>query len=377
MSVFKDKEKTKDGRQWRFKVYYHNTEGKLVPYTSKRYLLEKEAKAEERVFLLNRDAPVKKKFGVIADDYFDDAFKRIRESTVLTYKSNYENHVKPYFENKYIDEISVRDIENWKNKLIDKGLSIDSCNQYYVIFNEIFKFANKKYELNYNPVDLSGRFQKRNDEVVETEKKLRYIVYDQYCKFISVIIDKLWHCFFLTLYFTGMRKGEMLALTWKDVDFEKNKIRVNKTISFNTKSGRYKITATKNCLNREITMSKKLREELLAYKEYVKNQFSDFNEDWFVFGNGDVLSDHEIQKHRKLYFKLADMEKEMITIHEFRHSHVSVCINEYLKSGETDSTKFFLMMSQRMGHGLRVMQEVYMHLFPSVQNEIVDLLDNL
>ncbi len=28
MSVFKDKEKTKDGRQWRFKVYYHNTEGK-------------------------------------------------------------------------------------------------------------------------------------------------------------------------------------------------------------------------------------------------------------------------------------------------------------------------------------------------------------
>ena len=171
MSVFKDKEKTKDGRQWRFKVYYHNTEGKLVPYTSKRYLLEKEAKAEERVFLLNRDAPVKKKFGVIADDYFDDAFKRIRESTVLTYKSNYENHVKPYFENKYIDEISVRDIENWKNKLIDKGLSIDSCNQYYVIFNEIFKFANKKYELNYNPVDLSGRFQKRNDEVVETEKK--------------------------------------------------------------------------------------------------------------------------------------------------------------------------------------------------------------
>ena len=52
MSVFKDKEKTKDGRQWRFKVYYHNADGKLVPYTSKRFLLEKEAKAEERVFIL-------------------------------------------------------------------------------------------------------------------------------------------------------------------------------------------------------------------------------------------------------------------------------------------------------------------------------------
>ncbi len=376
MSVFKDKEKTKDGRQWRFKVYYHNTEGKLVPFTSKRYLLEKEAKAEERVFLMNRDAPVKKKFEVVADDYFEDAFKRLRESTVLTYKSNYENHIKPYFKNKFIDEISVMDIENWKNKLLDKGLSVDSCNQYYVVFKEIFSFANRKYELNYNPVELSGRFKKRNDEVVKTSDKLRYIVYEQFCKFINVIDDALWHCFFLTLYFTGMRKGEMLALTWKDINFDTNKISVNKTVSFNTKTGKYKITATKNCLNREITMSKKLRQELLNYKEFVK-QYSDFSEDWFVFGNGEILSDYQVQKHRKLYFKLAGMEKEMITIHEFRHSHVSVCINEYLKSGETDSTKFFLMMSQRMGHSLRVMQEVYMHLFPSVQNEIVDLLDNL
>ncbi len=377
MSVFKDKEKTKDGRQYRFKVYYHNTEGKLVPYTSKRYLLEKEAKAEERVFLLNRDAPVKKRFGIVADDYFEDAFKRLRESTVLSYKSNYENQIKPYLENKFIDEISVMDIEKWKDKLINKKLGIGSCNQYYVVFNEIFKFANRKYELNYNPVELSGRFKKRNDEVIETSKKLRYIVYEQYCKFISVINDDLWHCFFLTLYFTGMRKGEMLALNWKDIEFDTNKISVNKTVSFNTKTGaKYKITATKNSLNREITMSKILRAELLKYKEFVK-QYSDFSDDWFVFGNGEILSDYSIRKHKKLYFKLADMEKEMITIHEFRHSHVSVCINEYLKTGQTDATKFFLMMSQRMGHSLRVMQEVYMHLFPTVQNEIVDLLDNL
>ena len=376
MSVFKDKEKTKDGRQYRFKVYYHNTEGKLVPYTSKRYLFKKEADAEERVFLMNRDAPIKKKFEIVADDYFKDAEKRLRESTYLTYSSQYKNNIKSYFKGKYIDEISVMDIENWKNKLMNKKIKISTCNQYYVVFKEIFTFANRKFELNYNPVALSGRFKKRNDEVIETNKKLRYIVYDQYCKFISVIDDELWHCFFLTLYFTGMRKGEILAITWRDINFNRNVISINKTISFNTKTGKYKITATKNCLNREITMSKRLREELVKYKDFVK-QFNDYNEDWYVFGNGDVISDYQVQSHRKQYFKLADMEKEMITIHEFRHSHVSICINEYIRSGETDSTKFFLMMSQRMGHSLRVMQEVYMHLFPSVQDKIVDLLDNL
>lgn len=376
MSVFKDKEKTKDGRQWRFKVYYHNEDGKLKPYTSKRYLLKKEAEAAERVFKLNRDVPVKKRFDVVADDYFKDAYIRLKESTVNTYYSQYKNNILPYFKNKFIDEINVTDIENWKNKLIDRKIKTSTCNEYYVVFKEIFTYANRKFELNYNPVSLSGRFKRRNDEVIKTEEKLRYITYDEYCKLIDVIQDDLYHCLFLTFYFAGMREGEMQALTWNDIDFNRKVIIVNKTLSTNTKEGRYKITNTKNCLNREISMSRTLYDELKRYKEVVM-KYDDFRSDWFVFGNGDFLSTYNMNKYRKQYFKEAGLEKRLITIHEFRHSHVSLCINEYIKSGQSDSTKFFLMMSQRMGHSLRVMQETYMHLFPSVQDNIVSLLDNL
>ena len=376
MSVFKDKEKTKDGRQWRYKVYYHNEDGKLKPYTSKRYLLKKEAEAAERVFKLNRDVPVKKRFDVVADDYFKDAYIRLKESTVNTYYSQYKNNILPYFKNKFIDEINVTDIENWKNKLIDRKIKTSTCNEYYVVFKEIFTYANRKFELNYNPVSLSGRFKRRNDEVIKTEEKLRYITYDEYCKLIDVIHDDLYHCLFLTFYFAGMREGEMQALTWNDIDFNRKVIIVNKTLSTNTKEGRYKITNTKNCLNREISMSRTLYDELKRYKEVVM-KYDDFKSDWFVFGNGDFLSTYNMNKYRKLYFKEAGLEKRLITIHEFRHSHVSLCINEYIKSGQSDSTKFFLMMSQRMGHSLRVMQETYMHLFPSVQDNIVSLLDNL
>ena len=376
MSVFKDKENTKDGRQWRFKVYYHNEDGKLKPYTSKRYLLKKEAEAAERVFKLNRDVPVKKRFDVVADDYFKDAYIRLKESTVNTYYSQYKNNILPYFKNKFIDEINVSDIENWKNKLIDRKIKTSTCNEYYVVFKEIFTYANRKFELNYNPVSLSGRFKRRNDEVIKTEEKLRYITYEEYCKLIEVIHDDLYHCLFLTFYFAGMREGEMQAITWNDIDFNRKVVIVNKTLSTNTKEGIYKITNTKNCLNREISMSKILYEELKRYKEVVM-KYDDFSSDWFVFGNGDFLSTYQMNKYRKIYFKEAGLEKRLITIHEFRHSHVSLCINEYIKSGQSDSTKFFLMMSQRMGHSLRVMQETYMHLFPSVQDNIVSLLDNL
>ena len=64
-------------------------------------------------------------------------------------------------------------------------------------------------------------------------------------------------------------------------------------------------------------------------------------------------------------------------MHEFRHSHVSLLINEYLKSGQTDTAKLFVMISNRLGHSIKVVQDTYMHLFPTIQDEIVDLLDNL
>ena len=121
-------------------------------------------------------------------------------------------------------------------------------------------------------------------------------------------------------------------------------------------------------------MSKALKDSLLNYKKNMM-KYKDFKESWFVFGNTRFLASTTIDNHKHKYFKLANIPE--ITCHQFRHSHVSLLINQYLKSGQTDTTKFFLMMSDRMGHSVKVMQETYMHLFPTVQNEIVDLLDNL
>ena len=75
------------------------------------------------------------------------------------------------------------------------------------------------------------------------------------------------------------------------------------------------------------------------------------------------------------HFDLSGVKR--ITVHEFRHSHVSLLINEYIKQGNTDTAKFFVLMSQRMGHTIEVMQKTYMHLFPTVRDEIVNLLDDL
>ncbi|MBQ7140446.1 MAG: hypothetical protein IJO32_02965 [Bacilli bacterium] len=97
--------------------------------------------------------------------------------------------------------------------------------------------------------------------------------------------------------------------------------------------------------------------------------------DDYVFGGKHPLSTTTLTNRKNRYFNKCGIKP--ITIHQFRHSHVSLLINEYIKTGQTDTTKFFLMMSNRMGHTIQVMQETYMHLFPEVQNEIVSLLNGL
>ena len=92
-------------------------------------------------------------------------------------------------------------------------------NKAYDILKTIFDFGMKNYGLNENPVQIFGRFQVKQDKVIKDEDKIRYITLEEFNKFISVIKDDLWKVFFYTLYYTGMRKSEIQALTWNDIDF--------------------------------------------------------------------------------------------------------------------------------------------------------------
>ena len=126
MAVYKDKNKTKDGRAWYFKVYKDKK-----AYKSKRYLTKTEAKEEEALFLLKRDNPHRKPFVLIAKDYFDNLSQVRKESTMFSYKNLYHKNIKPYFEEKAINEIKIEDIRKWKELLQAKKLKITYLNKCY------------------------------------------------------------------------------------------------------------------------------------------------------------------------------------------------------------------------------------------------------
>lgn len=379
MAVYQDKDKngkvikTKDGRSWYFKAY---KDGKQ--YKSKKFIKKDEAEKEEALFILKRDIPQNKNFHLVWLDYIQNLEKIRKDSTINSYKKDYNNHIKDFFGKMNISSINIQNIREWAEKLENQGLAIAYMNKIHNILNKIFDFAIKNYGLSSNPSRIYGTFQEKKDKVIADDEKLRYITIDEFNKFISIIEDSLWKTFFIFAFYTGCRRGEIQALTWNDINFDKSEISINKTLYEEVKN-KVTLTSVKNNQNRKIKMSKTLTNALTEYKkEMIK--FSDFKENWFVFGNTRFLAKTTIDRNKDKYFKLSNVKR--ITMHEFRHSHVSLLINEYVKTSKeknmkVDTAKFFLMMSNRMGHTIQVMQETYMHLFPTIQDEIVDLLDNL
>lgn len=379
MAIYKG-EPTKDGRIWYFMCYKKDFDGTNKKYKSKKYLRKADAEEAERIFLMKKESLSKHNFDLIAKDFFDSLYKIRKESTVYSYEACFKKNIKPYFERLDIEMIDVSKIRDWCLKMEKKGFKIRYLNKLYNILNLIFKFAIKNYGLNYNPVMMVGNFEKVNEDIIKDEEKIRYITFDDFKIFVSTIDDILWKTFFNFLFFTGMRKGEVQALTWKDINFEQNEIKVVKTLSVKTKNKEgYKITSTKNYKNRIIQMDNALINSLKQYKEEMK-KYTDFSENWFVFGNSRFLPQTTIDREKTKYFKLCGIHE--ITIHEFRHSHVTMLVNEYIKlcnqnKVEIDAKAFFTMTAGRMGHSIEVMERTYLHLFPQVQNDIVNLLNNL
>lgn len=363
---------TKDGRCWYFTKYKDG-----INHTSKKFMTKEECSKAESKFILKNDNPIYKNFDLVAEEYFENLKKYRKESTLDAYLQVYNKHIYPYFKSSYIKNTNTQDIKKWADMVEKSGISVDYMNIAYNTLNGIFNYGVQNYGLETNPVKIIGRFKRRNDEVKKNKEKLRYITKEEFDKFISVIDDSLWKTWFITCWYTGCRKSELRALKWEDIDFNSNVINIETNLYDRSKEK--KITSTKTNTNRQIVMNKELKDVLFNYKKEMIN-YTDFSNEWFVFGGTQYLSRTTIDRKKDYYFKLSGVRR--ITNHEFRHSIITYLVNSYIencnkKSISIDTEKFFIMLSKRDGHTPETLKRNYLHLFPTVQNEIVDLLDNL
>ena len=173
---------------------------------------------------------------------------------------------------------------------------------------------------------------------------------EEFDKFISVVDNNLYKTMFAMLFFTGRRKGEILALSPNDITekgIKFNKSLTRKTIDDST----YKITSTKAEKVATTPICEPLRNIL---KDYIVPDGE------FFFGGNSPITDNTLRRAFNHYCTLAEVKT--IRIHDLRHSFVSMLI--HLGANIT-------LVADLIGDTLPVVTKTYAHLYEEDKTKIM------
>ena len=351
MPAYKD-EKT---GKWFAKFYYTNWQGIKKQKWKRGFATKKEALGFERDFLEKQSANPDMTFQNLYEIYMEDMAARLKQSTLLTKKTVLQTHILPFFDNKPINEIKASDVRRWQAKLMS---SPNNYSQTYLKkinteLNSIINYAKRFYDLNTNPCGKAGTIGKAKAEEMD------YWTYDEYIAFREGVKDKpLSYICFEVLYWTGMREGELLALSPADIDFDNKLISINRT--YQRIGGKDVFTSPKTRKSkRKIPIPDFLCQEL---SDYIQSRYM-LDADERLFPVTKSYLSHEMIRGCK------NTGVKKIRIHDIRHSHASLLINQGCDA---------LVLADRLGHEkVSTTLNTYSHLFPHKQQELVNNLEQL
>ena len=351
MPAYKD-EKT---GKWFAKFYYTNWQGIKKQKWKRGFATKKEALGFERDFLEKQSANPDMTFQNLYEIYMEDMAARLKQSTLLTKKAVLQTHILPFFGSKPINEIKASDVRRWQAKLMS---SPNNYSQTYLKkinteLNSIINYAKRFYDLNTNPCGKAGTIGKAKAE------EMHYWTYDEYIAFREGVKDKsLSYICFEVLYWTGMREGELLALSPADIDLDNKTISINRT--YQRIEGKDVFTSPKTRKSkRKIPIPDFLCQEL---SDYIQSRYM-LDADERLFPVTKSYLSHEMIRGCK------NTGVKKIRINDIRHSHASLLINQGCDA---------LMLADRLGHEkVSTTLNTYSHLFPHKQQELVHSLESL
>lgn len=290
----------------------------------------------------------KKKFTMQAawDDYY--IWAQTNKKTHAADKQYYEAHIKPLFGSKELKAIKSKDIEDFKQKYLQKGYAAQSVKHYIGLIRHIINHAIKNELIsNYSNPISGGKVKLPTID----NARLAFLSKDEAKTILNELEqydNKILYEMTVMLLYTGARFGEVTELTWKDVNFDTNMIHFK---------------ATKNGNARWVYMNDLVQS--IIYEKYKTNKTG------FIFRNSINKKIDRLSKTWQIVVdniidgnKEADT-KQRITIHSLRHTHAS-----WLAMAGLD----ILHIKEQLGHKTLDMTMRYAHLIPNKRHEATKIL---
>lgn len=345
---------TKDGRSWVFIQYSKGLDGKRHQYQSKAFMTEEEAIDAEKEYLnkykdveVNPHMTFKEAYTI----YYDYQKDKIKDSTLKTYRDRIK--YMGLLDNVELVKLNWDLYQKWRVQINKTNL----CDRYKTdiqkFIKQVINFAEKQWDFNlrkfYNklePFKTPGALKKEMD----------FYEPEEFFKFISVVDDLRYKCFFELLYYCGLRRSEARGLQWKHIDFKNKLLTVSQQVlnpSNSNASTEWYISSTKTeASNRTIPIATTLLNDLAELKKS-NERIAKFKQTWFVLGDDVPMATGRMYFYRDKYAEKAGIRR--IRLHDFRHSCASALI-----SGAAPITA----VSNFLGHSETTETlETYTHMF--------------
>lgn len=358
MPVYQDKQT----KHWYFRTYANNSFGERKQYQKGGFRTKKEAlEAESNFKATYENMYCDLTFKELWNIYKEYIGIKLKYNSCRTIVNRIEIHALPYFGDYHLKDIKASIYVRWQKIMDDKGYSYKYKSSIHGAIRTMLNYGIKFYGLKSNIASEVGNFSKRD----EIPKEYNIWSYEEFKKFISVVDNDMYNLLFKTLYFTGLRQGEALALTWKDL--QDNYLIVNKTLTRKKENGKNVVNSPKTAKsNRKVKIDNRLLDSFKEFKEKC-HKFVEFDDSWYIFGCLKPLATTTVARKKDKYCALAGVKK--IKIHDFRHSHVSLLLSKGVP---------ITVIAKRLGHSdIEMTLNTYSHLLPGDEDKAINVLDNL
>lgn len=243
------------------------------------------------------------KFERVADEWWDDATPQLAYNTQKPYRPAY-NRAREYFKETPIAEIKPADVKRFLDRMAQKHkMSDKTCRTQLMVMNLICRYAVSVGHMDVNPVsDVTVpkglRKYKRELPVNEDIAKVKQHT------------DLEMGMFAYWVMYTGCRKGELLALTWKDVDIKNRTITIRRSSYFENNKLKIKEPKTKSGY-RELPLMDRLLERITPGKGII------FSVD------GDYMTESHFRKAWERYQRDSGVN---CTPHQLRHAYATMLL---------------------------------------------------
>lgn len=291
----------------------------------------------------------------LVEEYLQDLLKKkkINENTHENKTNIFESKILPYLGDKVVHQIDENDIRIWQNQVIDNAETDYAPSYWYAMETQLSSVLN--YAMKYHK--LGKNVMKDVDKIGKKTCKEKIIwTIEEYRRFIKELEhDPVYYYAFQVLFWCGLRRGELLALTPSDIDFENNTIRVDE--SYQKIKKKDVITKPKNDSSvRTFSIPEDLTLEL---KEYIDG-FYDIDENTRIF----PITYSTLYAKLKKGIEAANVKK--VTLHGFRHSNISMLANMGYNSVD---------IAYRAGHSRISMTNYYTHRYEGTDRQIANALN--